>query len=56
MLLAVRVRRLFCENGACSRRTFAEPLPGLAGSNARRTTVSDPNPRVGDELISVSRG
>lgn len=39
VLLRVRVRRLFCDNGECARRTFAEPLPGLAPRYARRTSV-----------------
>jgi transposase len=39
VLLQVRVRRLFCDNGECARRTFAEPLHGLAPRHARRTSV-----------------
>jgi transposase len=27
--LLLHVRRFFCDNPACSRRTFAEPLPNL---------------------------
>jgi transposase len=38
-LLCVRVRRLFCDNVECARRTFAEPVPGLAAPYARRTSV-----------------
>jgi hypothetical protein len=41
VLLRVRVRRLFCDNGGCSRRTFAEPLPGLALRYARPTSGLD---------------
>lgn len=39
VLLCLRVRRLFCDNVECVRRTFAEPLPGLAVRHARRTSV-----------------
>jgi hypothetical protein len=39
VLLQVRVRRLFCDNSECARRTFTEPLPGLASKHARRTSV-----------------
>jgi zinc-finger of transposase IS204/IS1001/IS1096/IS1165 len=35
--LSIKVRRFFCENPACSRRTFAEPFPDLAPAYARRT-------------------
>src|SRR3954468_1768846 len=31
------VRRFYCRNAACARRTFAERLPGLLGPRARRT-------------------
>jgi transposase len=36
--LQLRVRRFFCDNLACPRRTFSEPVPGLAMPFARRTT------------------
>ena len=36
-VLLIRVRRLRCSNAACSRRTFAEPLPGVAHPRARPT-------------------
>jgi hypothetical protein len=39
VLLRVRVRQLFCDDSGCARRTFAEPLPGLAPRHARRTSV-----------------
>jgi hypothetical protein len=39
VLLSLRVGRLFCDNVACGRRTFAEPLPGLAARHARRTSM-----------------
>jgi transposase len=35
--LALRVRRFYCRDAACPRRTFAERLPGLIASRARRT-------------------
>lgn len=35
--LSVKVRRFFCENPACARRTFAEQFPDLAPAYARRT-------------------
>jgi transposase len=36
-VLLVRVRRFRCAVPACPRRTFAEPLPGIAGARARQT-------------------
>ncbi|WP_431970216.1 transposase family protein [Nocardia sp. bgisy134] len=39
VVIRLRVRRLFCDNNACSRRTFAEALPALAARHARRTTT-----------------
>src|SRR4051812_47753027 len=36
-LLLVRVRRFRCVVPACPRRTFAEPLPGVAQTRARQT-------------------
>jgi transposase len=36
-LLLVRVRRFRCLDPACPRRTFAEPLPGIARPRARQT-------------------
>lgn len=35
--LLVRVRRFFCDQSTCSRRTFAERLPDLLPVNAQRT-------------------
>lgn len=35
--LDVLVRRFYCRNPACRRRTFAEPLPDLVVPRARRT-------------------
>lgn len=39
MLIRLRVRRLFCDNGNCGKRTFAEQVPGVAARHARRTPV-----------------
>jgi transposase len=35
--LLLHVRRFFCDNPACPRRTFAEPLPNLLPFRAQRT-------------------
>ncbi|WP_163782469.1 ISL3 family transposase [Myxococcus vastator] len=35
--LQLHVRRFFCRNTMCARRTFAERLPGLLAPRARRT-------------------
>jgi transposase len=35
--LLLHVRRFFCDNEACTRRTFAEPLPKLLPFRAQRT-------------------
>ncbi|HEY4384400.1 MAG TPA: ISL3 family transposase, partial [Ktedonobacteraceae bacterium] len=35
--LRLRVRRFRCLNPACSKQTFAEPLPDLVGRTSRRT-------------------
>jgi transposase len=37
VFLRVRVRRFRCRNPGCSRKVFAEPLPGIAAGHARRT-------------------
>ena len=34
----MRVRRFYCRNARCARRTFAERLPELVAPHARRTT------------------
>nr|WP_280370046.1 ISL3 family transposase [Nocardia wallacei] len=39
VLIRLRVRRLFCDNSECARRTFAEQVPGVAVRHARRTTM-----------------
>ena len=35
--LELSVRRFYCRNTLCRRRTFAEPLPTLVAPRARRT-------------------
>ncbi|MBF6223423.1 ISL3 family transposase [Nocardia abscessus] len=39
VVIRLRVRRLFCDNSACGRTTFAEQPSGLAGRYARRTNI-----------------
>ncbi|MFE9328958.1 ISL3 family transposase [Nocardia sp. NPDC052278] len=39
VMIRLRVRRLFCDNHDCGRKTFAEQVPNLAGRHARRTTI-----------------
>ncbi|MFG2715423.1 ISL3 family transposase [Streptomyces goshikiensis] len=39
VLLRLRVRRFFCDNGLCSRRTMAEQVPSLTGRFRRGTTA-----------------
>ena len=36
--LVLTVRRLFCDQPGCARRTFAEQMPGLTTRHGRRTT------------------
>ena len=36
-LICLPVRRFFCQNSGCGRRTFAEQVPGLSAPYARRT-------------------
>ncbi|MBW6439767.1 hypothetical protein KZ829_39180 [Actinoplanes hulinensis] len=38
-LVKVRVRRFFCDDTVCSRRTFAEQVPGVTTPYARRTPL-----------------
>ena len=38
-LLKVRIRRFFCDDTACDRRTFAEQVPGVTTPYARRTPL-----------------
>ncbi|WP_204038229.1 ISL3 family transposase, partial [Micromonospora qiuiae] len=35
----VRIRRFFCDDTACDRRTFAEQVPGVTTPYARRTSL-----------------
>lgn len=37
VILALRVRRLFCDQSGCIRKTFAEQVPGLTSRHGRRT-------------------
>jgi transposase len=37
VVIELRVRRFFCDNAWCARRTFAEQIPGLTNPHARRT-------------------
>ncbi|WP_410677148.1 transposase family protein [Amycolatopsis sp. cmx-4-68] len=39
VLIRLRIRRLFCDDSACAKKTFAEQRPELAGRYARRTTI-----------------
>ena len=39
VVVVLRVRRLFCDNSLCGRRTFAEQVPQLAARYARRTLL-----------------
>jgi transposase len=46
--LHLQVRRFFCQNPACSRKIFTEPLTGLAERSSRRTTrLRDAMPTIG---------
>jgi transposase len=38
-LLNLRIRRFFCDNASCNRRTFAEQVPGVTTPYARRTPL-----------------
>src|SRR3954447_20757728 len=47
----LRVRRFYCRNAACTRRTFAERLPELIRPHARRTCrLAEAQARVGAAL------
>ena len=39
VLLRLRIRRFFCDNSLCSRRTMAEQVPSLTTRYRRRTTA-----------------
>jgi transposase len=45
--LHLQVRRFFCQNPACPRKIFTEPLTGLAERSARRTT------RLREALLAI---
>ncbi|SPL98724.1 Mobile element protein [[Actinomadura] parvosata subsp. kistnae] len=38
-MICLRVRRFFCDNRQCPRKTFAEQVPGLTVPHARRTLL-----------------
>src|SRR4051812_43617791 len=49
--LDLRLRRFYCRNAACTRRTFAERLPELIRPHARRTSrLAEAQARVGAAL------
>ena len=49
--VGLRVRRFYCRNAKCARRTFAERLPELVAPHARRTDrLSKAQGRVGAAL------
>src|SRR3954470_14557698 len=49
--LDLRLRRFYCRNAACTRRTFAERLPELIRPHARRTDrLAEAQARVGVAL------
>ncbi len=49
--VGLRVRRFYCRNAACKRRTFAERLPDLVKPHARRTyRLAEAQGRVGVAL------
>ena len=49
--VGLRVRRFYCRNTACARRTFAERLPDLVKPHARRTCrLAEAQGRVGAAL------
>src|SRR4051794_31198385 len=50
-IVQLQVRRFYCRNPSCPRRTFAEPLPDLVRPYARRTSrLSQAQSRVGVAL------
>lgn len=40
VVVRLQVRRLFCENTDCARKTFAEQIPGVADRYVRRTPAA----------------
>jgi transposase len=41
VLVTLRVRRWFCDQPGCAKRTFAEQVPGLTARHARRTAPAE---------------
>jgi transposase len=39
VVIRLQVRRLFCDNPACGKKTFAEQVPGLTARYARKTPL-----------------
>jgi hypothetical protein len=39
VVIRLQVRRLFCDDPACKKRTFGEQVPGLATRYARKTVL-----------------
>ena len=39
VVIGLGVRRFFCDNTSCARRTFVEQVPGLTSKHARRTLL-----------------
>jgi transposase len=37
-MIELRVRRFFCVNAGCAKKTFAEQVPGLTTRHGRRST------------------
>jgi transposase len=37
-MIVLRVRRFFCDNPGCGKKTFAEQVPGLTSRHGRRST------------------
>lgn len=53
VVLHLQVKRFFCRNERCSKRTFAEQFPGLLARYARRTNrVCERQQRVGVEVCA----
>ncbi|RAI54616.1 transposase family protein [Roseicella frigidaeris] len=53
--LELALRRLYCRNPACSRRTFVERLPGLIAPRAQRTDrLATAQGRVGVAIARTS--
>src|SRR5882762_10004111 len=46
--IELRVRRFFCDNVVCGKRTFAEQIPGLTVRHGRRSAG------LGDDLRAIA--